>query len=76
LRNKTFPIKQKATKGLFDRCAVSYKKGGEEAARTGKPYIYKCHAGLIDFAAPIMINGVQIGTILGGQILTEQTPKS
>lgn len=52
-----------------NRCAESHKKGGEEAARTGRPYIYKCHAGLIDFAAPIMIEGTLIGTILGGQIL-------
>jgi len=64
-----------STKIGDDRCAASHKKGGEEAARTGKPYIYKCHAGLIDFAAPIMINGVQIGTILGGQILTAK-PKA
>lgn len=55
-----------------DRCAASHKKGGEEAARTGKPYIFKCHAGLIDFAAPIMVNGQLIGTILGGQILKER----
>lgn len=52
-----------------NRCAESHKKGGEEAARTGRPYIYKCHAGLIDFAAPIMVEGTLIGTILGGQIL-------
>lgn len=52
------------------RCAESHKKGGEEAARTGKPFVYECHAGLIDFAAPIMLEGRQIGTILGGQILT------
>ncbi|MDF2951281.1 MAG: chemotaxis protein [Anaerocolumna sp.] len=61
-----------STKIGDDRCAKSHKIGGEEAARTGRPYIYKCHAGLIDFAAPIMINGTQIGTILGGQILTEK----
>jgi len=61
-----------STKVGDDRCAASHKRGGEEAARTGKPYIYKCHAGLIDFAAPIMVNGVQIGTILGGQVLTSQ----
>lgn len=54
------------------RCAESHRKGGEEAARTGKPYIYTCHAGLIDFAAPILIKGKQIGTILGGQILTKK----
>jgi len=54
------------------RCAASHKRGGEEAARTGRPYVYKCHAGLIDFAAPIMVDGCQIGTVLGGQILTEK----
>jgi ligand-binding sensor protein len=64
-----------STKVGDDRCAASHKKGGEEAARTGKPYIYKCHAGLIDFAAPIMVNGIQIGTILGGQILTSKPNK-
>lgn len=53
-----------------NRCAESHRKGGEEAAKSGKPYIYKCHAGLIDFAAPILVDGKQIGTILGGQILT------
>jgi len=53
------------------RCAESHRKGGEEAARTGKPVVYECHAGLIDFAAPIMLEGRLIGTILGGQVLTE-----
>jgi methyl-accepting chemotaxis protein len=52
------------------RCAQSHKKGGEEAARSGKPVVYECHAGLIDFAAPIMIEGHLLGTILGGQVLT------
>lgn len=59
-----------STKIGDDRCAQSHKIGGQEAARLGKPYIYKCHAGLIDFAAPIIVEGIQIGTILGGQILT------
>lgn len=53
------------------RCAESHRKGGEEAARTGRPVVYECHAGLIDFAAPIMIEGRLIGTILGGQVLTD-----
>lgn len=52
------------------RCAESHKRGGEEASRTGKPSVYECHAGLIDFAVPITLAGRQIGTILGGQILT------
>ncbi len=61
-----------STKTGDDRCAASHKRGGEEAARTGKPYIYKCHAGLIDFAAPILVEGELIGTILGGQILSKK----
>lgn len=59
-----------------NRCAECHKRGGEEAVRTGKPYVYRCHAGLIDFAAPILVDGHQIGTILGGQILTSPPVES
>jgi ligand-binding sensor protein len=59
-----------STKKGDDRCAESHKKAGEEAARTGRPYVFTCHAGLIDFAAPISVGDHLIGTILGGQILT------
>ncbi|WPC41465.1 PocR ligand-binding domain-containing protein [Clostridium sp. JS66] len=65
-----------STKVGDDRCAESHRRGGEEAARTGRPYIYTCHAGLIDFAAPILIDGRQIGTILGGQILNSSPDES
>ncbi|AGX42055.1 PocR ligand-binding domain-containing protein [Clostridium saccharobutylicum] len=60
-----------STKKGDDRCAASHKRMGEEAARTGQPYIGKCHAGLVDFAAPIIVEGKLIGTVLGGQMLTE-----
>lgn len=52
------------------RCAESHRKGGEEAVRTGKPFVFECHAGLIDFAAPIIVEGKLLGTILGGQVIT------
>ena len=58
------------------RCMVCDSEGGEESARTGKPAIYDCHAGLVDFAAPIMLEGKQIGTILGGQVLTSDPDES
>lgn len=61
-----------STKAGDDRCAASHKKGGQEAARLGRPYIFKCHSGLIDFAAPIIVEGELIGTILGGQILSKK----
>ncbi len=55
-----------------DRCAASHNRMGQLAARSGKPYVGPCHAGLIDFAAPIIINNELIGTVLGGQILAEK----
>lgn len=42
--------------------------GGLQAAITGKPYIYKCHMGLIDFAVPIMAKNNYLGAILAGQV--------
>ena len=53
------------------RCMECDRRGGEESARTGRPAVYECHAGLMDFAAPIILNGKQIGSILGGRVLTE-----
>jgi ligand-binding sensor protein len=53
------------------RCNECDIKGGQEAARTGRPAIYYCHGGLMDFAAPIMVEGRQIGSMLGGQVLPE-----
>ena len=54
------------------RCMECDKNGGAQAARTGKPAVYECHAGLMDFGAPIMLGGEQIGSILGGQVLTDE----
>jgi methyl-accepting chemotaxis protein len=45
---------------------------GEESAKNGKPYVGLCHAGLIDFAAPIMVRGHHLGTVLGGQIVDKE----
>lgn len=53
-------------------CIACDKKGGELSSASGKPAVYTCHSGLTDFAAPIMVNGKQIGSILGGQVLTEE----
>lgn len=58
------------------RCVECDCKGGEESARTKKPSIYECHAGLVDFASPIMLEGRQIGSILGGQVLTSTPDES
>lgn len=55
-----------------ERCNQCDLKGGEESARTGKPAVYYCHAGLMDFAAPVIVNGQHIGSLIGGQVLPEK----
>lgn len=42
--------------------------GGRRAKKNGRPYIYICHAGLVDFAIPILVEGQYVGAILSGQI--------
>ena len=52
------------------RCEKCDKDGAEMALREGKSITYFCHAGLVDFAAPIMVDGKMIGSFIGGQVLT------
>ena len=51
-------------------CEYSDKSGAMMTHRTGRPTWYYCHAGLIDFSAPIVVNGEMIGCFVGGQALT------
>ncbi len=55
-----------------ERCNRCDLKGGEEASRTGKPSVYYCTSGLMDFAAPVIVNGRHIGSLIGGQVLPEE----
>lgn len=52
-------------------CMACDREGGQRSSEAKRPAVYTCHSGLVDFAAPIMLNGVQVGAILGGQVLTE-----
>jgi ligand-binding sensor protein/AraC-like DNA-binding protein len=45
--------------------------GGLEAAKTGQPSIYQCHAGLIDVSLPIVYNKQLSGFLLFGQVEIE-----
>ncbi len=51
------------------RCESCDKNGAKMTLASGKPCTYYCHAGLVDFAAPIMANRVMVGSFIGGQIL-------
>ncbi len=54
------------------RCESCDRRGGEMALEQGKSVIYHCHAGLVDFAAPIIAHGRMVGSITGGQVRTEE----
>ena len=49
------------------RCEACDRKGALWALQNGKQEIYHCHAGLVDYAAPIMVEGQFIGSFIGGQ---------
>ncbi|MCM1165410.1 MAG: PocR ligand-binding domain-containing protein [Lachnospiraceae bacterium] len=51
-----------------ERCDIN---GAELTKKEGKSCAYSCHAGLVDFAAPIMANGEIVGSFIGGQVLVD-----
>jgi PAS domain S-box-containing protein len=54
------------------KCHESDRHGGLESARSRKPYIYNClNSGLIDCAAPVIVEGYHLATILAGQVFEE-----
>ena len=51
------------------KCAQCGRDGAERALKRGRSITYFCHAGLVEFAAPIMANDEMIGCFIGGQVL-------
>ncbi|MCI8338896.1 MAG: EAL domain-containing protein [Lachnospiraceae bacterium] len=54
------------------RCSECDRIGAEVALDKGNSCAYECHAGLVDFSAPIMANGEMLGCFIGGQVLPER----
>lgn len=62
----------------FTEFCIDLTRGSEEGCRRcekcdreGKG-VYSCHAGLVDFGIPIMLNdGTVLGSVIGGQVLPE-----
>ncbi|MCH5270943.1 MAG: PocR ligand-binding domain-containing protein [Lachnospiraceae bacterium] len=55
----------KLTRGSKEGCARC-----EKCDREGKD-VYYCHAGLLDFAIPLVVEGHTVGSVIGGQVLPE-----
>lgn len=53
------------------RCEACDKNGALMTLENKHATVYSCHAGLTDYAAPIMIDGKMIGSFIGGQVRTE-----
>ena len=51
-----------------DQCFRCDDEGARRALATGEPSIYRCHCGLVDFAAPIIVRGQYLGGIIAGQV--------
>ncbi len=57
--------------GGKDLCCIRSDKAAEIRVRqTGQPEVYRCHAGLIDIAVPVLCDGRHIATLYSGQVLT------
>ena len=54
--------------GFSEMCEQCDAHGGLHAAITGQPYIYRCHADLVDFAVPLILNDNYLGSVMGGQV--------
>ena len=62
----------RATEKGRRKCHESDRYGGEESARKREPIIYTClNAELIDCAAPVIVEGYHLATVLCGQVLEE-----
>lgn len=53
-------------------CAQCDAHGGLHSSITDEPYIYLCHADLVDFAVPLIVGGSYMGAVLGGQIKRQE----
>ncbi|MCH5275398.1 MAG: PocR ligand-binding domain-containing protein [Lachnospiraceae bacterium] len=55
----------KLTRGSKEGCARC-----EKCDREGQG-VYHCHAGLVDFGIPLVVNGQTMGSVIGGQVLPQ-----
>lgn len=52
-----------------ERCYGSYARAGKQAKKWNEPYFIRCHAGLITWACPILMNDNHVGNMICGHVL-------
>ncbi len=58
----------RSTEARRERCIHCDNEGGRMAGVAGEPSIYRCHCGLVDFAAPIIVRDQYLGAVISGQV--------
>jgi len=56
----------------FVRCMACDDRGGRKAVELHRPFVYHCHSGLTDLAAPIIVQNEYLGAFLAGQVVLPQ----
>jgi ligand-binding sensor protein/two-component sensor histidine kinase len=56
----------------FVRCMACDDRGGRKAVELHRPFVYHCHGGLTDLAAPIIVQNEYLGAFLAGQVVLPQ----
>lgn len=59
---------------LSPYCQKCDARGGLEAVRLNKPYIYLCHFNIVDIAIPIIVHNQYMGAIMAGQVKLRDNP--
>ena len=53
-------------------CAQSDEPAKQRCRTTASSQVYLCHVGLTDIAVPVVCDGLYLGTLFSGQVLTEE----
>ena len=58
----------RSTRDGCRRCQYQVSKAGRQAFDLGQPYVYVCHAGLIEWAVPIVHDQKYLGVVVAGRL--------
>jgi len=58
------------------RCFKSFSNGMLKSAEYGFPYIFRCHTGIIEWAAPFLHEGELLGSFISGGVLMRKPDSS
>ncbi len=67
----SFCTNMKKSVSISAKCKNCHKNLGFEAMSAGCGQMDRCHAGIYEIAAPIVVNGKFLGSFVAGQVMTE-----